>query len=126
MVRTVAVFAILPCLLYLARKVYVSYGETQEVAVFKAHVFAVRCGAFMATAFMASFGAATSSLQLFALASAGGMDALWDVACRVQKSYMYPTGIFNKLAKLNSTGGVPRATPVTGARETTINVSSRR
>ena len=72
MVRTVAVFAILPCLLYLARKVYVSYGETQEVAVFKAHVFAVRCGAFMATAFMASFGAATSSLQLFALASAGG------------------------------------------------------
>ena len=83
MVRTLAVFAVLPLLLHAVRAVYIRSGYAPELAVFKAHVFAVRCGALVATVFMATFGAAQNNLQLFALASAGGMDALWDVACRV-------------------------------------------
>lgn len=84
LVRTFAVFFVLPTILRLAFRFFSGRaGADHDSATFASHIFGVRFGCAFAICLTAFFGLAKTQLQLSLLTAAEGFDAIWDASARV-------------------------------------------
>ena len=81
--RAISAMVALPLIVSFAERRAVRRGRPAEEGVRSGQFAAVRIGSLFAVVFTACYGLARTKLELYALVTAEGWDAMWDVACRL-------------------------------------------